>query len=90
MNSNLINQPLTPSGWVGKDTHFEYTILNSSILQSSVIDCIFNANTKELKDVILKAQISGFEVNSGSFKIFCWGEKPTVEIPCEIVIRGGY
>ena len=41
-------------------------------------------------EAISKAQICGYRQEAGKIVIFAWGEKPTVEIPCDLIVRGGF
>ena len=89
VNSNIEELVLTSTNWIGDSIPYSYTITNDSITSTNIIDLIFNPNTEELKDVLLDTEISGYSQEEGSVTIYAWGNKPSIDIPITIIIRGG-
>ena len=89
VNSNIEELVLTSTNWIGDSIPYSYTITNDSITSTNIIDLIFNPNTEELKDVLLDTEISGYSQEEGSITIYAWGNKPNIDIPITIIIRGG-
>ena len=89
LNSNTIEYTLLNSNWIGDSIPYSYTISNDNITSTNIIDLIFNPNTEELKDVLVDTEISGYSQEEGSITIYAWGNKPNIDIPITIIIRGG-
>ena len=90
LNSKIVEITLNSTGWSGSEAPYSYTISDSNITTSNVLDLIINTNTKELLDMVGKAKISGYLQESGKVTIYAWGEKPTEDIPAYLIVRGGY
>ena len=90
INSKTVELTIESSGWTGESIPYKYTINNSGITTSNILDLIINANTKELLDMVGKAKISGYTQETGKVTIYAWGEKPTSNIPAYLIVRGGY
>ena len=88
INSKTVDIILSGGGWSGSSP-CTYKITNSAILLSSIIDIIFNPNSASLVEVISKAQIGGYDQTDGNITIYAWGEKPNMDIPVTLVVRGG-
>ena len=89
VNSNIEELVLTSTNWIGDSIPYSYTISNDSITSTNIIDLIFNPNTEELKDTLIDTEISGYLQTNGSITIYAWGNKPSIDIPITIIIRGG-
>ena len=90
LNSKIVEITLNGSGWTGEEAPYKYTINNSGITTTNMLDLIINTNTKELLDMVGKAKISGYLQEIGKVSIYAWGEKPTEDIPAYLIVRGGY
>ena len=89
VNSNIEEISLISTNWIGDSIPYSYTITNDSITSTNIIDLIFNPNTEELKDTLIDTEISGYLQTNGSITIYAWGNKPSIDIPITIIIRGG-
>ena len=54
-----------------------------------MLDLIINANTQVLIDAMKSYQISGYKQETGKVTIYAWGEKPSVTLSANLVVRGG-
>ena len=88
-NSNLTAITLAPANWTGSSAPYSYVISNSKITANNVLDLIINANTQELIDAMKSYQISGYKQEAGKVTIYAWGEKPSVSLTANLVVRGG-
>ena len=89
-NSNLSNITLNASNWTGSSAPYSYVISNNKITASNVLDLIINANTQSLVDALGSYKISGYKQEAGKVTIYAWGEKPSVSLTANLVVRGGY
>ena len=89
LNSNLSNITLNASGWTGSSSPYSYVISNNKITASNVLDLIINANTQSLVDALGSYKISGYKQEAGKVTIYAWGEKPSVSLTANLVVRGG-
>ena len=89
LNSNLSNITLNASGWTGSSAPYSYVISNSKITVNNVLDLIINANTQDLIDAMKSYQISGYKQEAGKVTIYAWGEKPSISLTANLVVRGG-
>ena len=90
LNSKTVEVTILASGWTGEEAPYKYTINNSGITTTNMLDLIINTNTKELLDMVGKAKISGYSQEAGKVSIYAWGEKPSTNIPATLIVRGGY
>jgi hypothetical protein len=88
-NSNLSNITLNASGWTGSSSPYSYVISNNKITAGNVLDLIINANTQSLVDALGSYKISGYKQEAGKVTIYAWGEKPSVSLTANLVVRGG-
>ena len=90
LNSKSISLTLLASNWSGSSTPYSYTISNSNITATNILDLIINANTQALVDALSSYQITGYSQSTGKVIIYAWGEKPSVDLPATLVARGGF
>ena len=90
LNSNLRELTLTPEKWVFVSDHYEQEITDSLIQTKTLLDLVINGNQYNVKETITKAQICGYRQEVGKVVIYAWGEKPELEIPCSLIVRGGF
>lgn len=90
LNSKTLEISILSSRWVGDEIPFSYIISDSNITTNNTLDLIINTNTKELLDMVCKAKISGYSQEAGKVTIYAWGDKPTLDIPAHLIVRGGY
>ena len=88
-NSNLSTVTLAPANWTGSSAPYSYIISNSKITANNVLDLIINANTQDLIDAMKSYQISGYKQETGKVTIYAWGEKPSISLTANLVVRGG-
>ena len=41
-------------------------------------------------DALGNYQIAGYSQSAGKVTIYAWGEKPSVNLPATLVVRGGF
>ena len=87
--SNLHTGTLPASGWILNNDHYEISITNENVKVDSVVDVIFNSDTKAELDCISNAQISGYKQEVGKVTIYAWGKQPTINLDYNLVVRGG-
>lgn len=54
-----------------------------------MLDLIINANTQDLIDALKSYQLSGYKQEAGKVTIYAWGEKPSISLSANLVVRGG-
>ena len=92
LNSNLVSVTLTTASWSGSSAPFTYTISNSKIYGSNtnVILSLPTSMTTDQRSAYKKAQIESGVVSSGKVVLYAYGVKPTINIPIQLSIGGGY
>ena len=90
LNSKSVSLTLSAGSWYGTSIPYSYTISNSNITTTNILDLIINANTQALVDAVSSYQITGYKQESGKVTIYAWGEKPSITLPATLVVRGGY
>ena len=90
LNPKTVSLTLSASGWSGSSAPYSYTISNSNITATNILDLIINANTKALVDALSSYQITGYSQSTGKVIIYAWGEKPSVDLSATLVVRGGF
>ena len=92
MNSNLVSVTLTTASWSGSSAPFTYTITDSKIYGSNtnVILSLPTSMTTDQRSAYKKAQIESGAVSSGKVILYAYGTKPTINIPIQLSIGGGY
>lgn len=88
MNSNLEEITLNAANWAGSGTPYTYTINNTSLVNSSLCDLLFNPSTNETIDALSNAKIAGYKLERGKITIYAWGDKPTIDLNASLIIRG--
>ena len=81
---------MSARSWLGSSTPYSYTISDSNITTTNILDLIINANTQALVDALSSYQITGYSQSAGKVTIYAWGEKPSVDLPATLVARGGF
>ena len=92
MNSNLVSVTLSAASWSGSSAPFTYTISNSKIYGSNtnvMLSLPYNM-TDDQRSVYKKAQIESGVVSSGKVVVYAYGAKPSIDIPIQLSIGGGY
>ena len=81
---------LSASDWSGISAPYSYQISNSNITSTNILDLIINANTQALIDALSSYQISGYSQVDGAVTIYAWGEKPSINLTANLIVRGGF
>ena len=75
--------------WVGTEAPYSYTIDIQDVTDTCNIELVISPSiTKEQYDVLAKACISSGTQAEGSVTIIAFGEKPTIDLPIRIIVRG--
>ena len=89
MNSKIKEITLYSYNWQYSNGKYVYTITDSWITSTNVIDIILRPNTSDIADTISKAKISGYSQYYQEIQLFAWGEKPNWSIQATLICRGG-
>ena len=90
INSKIQNVTLSSSSWSGSEAPFSYTVSNSNVTNTSKVVEIMPANgaTNEQLQAYLSAGLCGGATGTNTITIKAFGEKPSINIPITIVVRG--
>lgn len=90
LNSKIQPVTLSASSWSGSEVPFTYTVSNSNVTSTSKVVEIMPANgaTNEQLQAYLSAGMCGGATGTGTITIKAFGEKPSINIPITILVRG--
>lgn len=91
LNSNTIYTTLSASNWIGDSAPFTYTInVGSSYTNPKVFDITANPTDTEEQIMAFMSLCGSPEctLSNGNLTIKIYGEKPNIDIPILIVVRG--
>lgn len=90
LNSKIQPVTLSASSWSGSEAPFSYTVSNSNVTSTSKVIEIMPANgaTNEQLQAYLSAGMCGGATGTGTITIKAFGEKPGINIPITILVRG--
>jgi hypothetical protein len=92
LNSNLVNITLTAANWAGSTSPYTYTVNNSNIYSNRTVVLLslpYNM-TADQRTAYKNAQIESGNVSAGKVILYAYGSKPSINIPIELSIGGGY
>lgn len=87
--STLTTKTLSKTGWTGSEPPFTYSLSVSGVTSSSVQEILPTTDATEEQIVALQAanmQDSG--QSAGKITVKAWGDKPEIDLPVRIIIRG--
>lgn len=92
MNSNLANITLNAANWAGSTSPYTYTINNSNIYSNRTVVLLSLPcdMTADQRTAYKNAQIESGTVSAGKVILYAYGSKPSINIPIELSIGGGY
>jgi len=80
---------LSASSWSGSTVPYSYTISNSSITSSNLIEFLFPSGTSQsVIDAWNNASVGRYTQSNGSVVLYANGIKPTVNITMTMLVRG--
>ena len=90
INSKIQPVTLSASSWSGSEVPFTYTVSNSNVTSTSKVVEIMPANeaTNEQLQAYLSAGMCGGATGTNTITIKAFGEKPGINIPITILVRG--
>ena len=90
INSKIQNITLSSSSWTGSEAPFSYTVSNSNVTSTSKVVEIMPANgaSNTQLEAYLYAGLCGGATGTGTITIKAFGEKPDINIPITIIVRG--
>ena len=90
LNSKIQNITLNSSSWSGSEPPYTYTVSNSNVTSTSKVVEIMPANgaSNTQLEAYLYAGLCGGATGTGTITIKAFGEKPDINIPITIVVRG--
>ena len=90
INSKIQNITLSSSSWSGSEPPYTYTVSNSNVTSTSKVVEIMPANgaSNTQLEAYLYAGLCGGATGTGTITIKAFGEKPEVNIPITVVVRG--
>ena len=86
--STKVNTTLSASGW---STEKKYTVSNANITATSAVELLPRENngiTQSQLEALSGAMIVGGTQAAGSIQLVALGDKPTIDIPVTLIIRG--
>lgn len=87
--SKTVTTTLSASGWTGSSAPYSQTVAVSGITATSVNDWLPTVDaTQEQIEAWDAANIKDGGQSAGSATLKAWGDKPTVDIPVQVVIGG--
>lgn len=86
--STAINVTLSASSWSGSAAPYSYTISNSNITASNMIEFVFPSGTAQsVVDMWGEAAIGRYSQSAGSIVLYANGTKPTAAMTVTMIIR---
>lgn len=87
--SAVVTTTLTASGWTGSAAPYSQTVAVSGITATSVNNWLPTVSaTQEQIEAWDAANIKDGGQSAGNATLKAWGDKPTVDIPVQVVIGG--
>ena len=87
--STSTNVTLANASWSGSAAPYSYTISNSNITASNIVEFVFPSGTAQsVIDMWNKASIGRYTQSSGSIVLYANGTKPTAAMTVTMIIRG--
>ena len=87
--STTLSVTLNASGWTGTNAPFSYVINNSAFTATNNIELVMPGNvTQQHVEAYQSAMILNGTQSSGSITLKAWGDKPTINLPLSIIVRG--
>lgn len=87
--STSTNVTLTAASWSGSSAPYSYVVSNGSITDTNVIEVFPQASLTQTQALALaSAMIMAATQVAGSITLKAFGEKPAVDIPITLLIRG--
>lgn len=86
--STATNVTLSASSWSGSAAPYSYTISNSNITASNMIEFVFPSGTAQsVVDMWGEAAIGRYSQSAGSIILYANGTKPTAAMTVTMIIR---
>lgn len=86
--STATNVTLSASSWSGSAAPYSYTISNSNITASNIIEFVFPSGTAQsVVDMWGEAAIGRYTQSAGSIILYANGTKPTASMTVTMIIR---
>ena len=86
--STSVNVTLAVSSWSGTSAPYSYTISNSNITASNMVEFVFPSGTAQsVIDMWNKASVGRYTQSAGSIILYANGTKPTAAITLTMIIR---
>jgi hypothetical protein len=86
--STATNVTLSASSWSGSAAPYSYTISNSNITDSNMIEFVFPSGTAQsVVDMWGEAAIGRYSQSAGSIILYANGTKPTASMTVTMIIR---
>lgn len=86
--STATNVTLSASSWSGSAAPYSYTISNSNITASNMIEFVFPSGTAQsVIDMWGEAAIGRYSQSAGSIVLYANGTKPTAAMTVTMIIR---
>lgn len=87
--STIQNKTLSSASWVGSVSPYTYTLSVTGITATSVQEILPTTDiTEEELTALLGATLQDGGQSAGSITLKAWGEKPTIDIPIRVILRG--
>ena len=86
--SQKYDKVLIASNWTGSDAPFEILIECDGVTETNNIEVIPDILTIEQWESLNDAGITNGTQENGKIKLFAYGNKPVVDIPIILIIRG--
>jgi hypothetical protein len=87
--SSLTTATLTAAGWTGSALPYSQTISVSGVTVTSVNEILPGASiTADQLEALQAANLQDGGQAAGSITVSAWGDKPTIDLPIRIIIRG--
>lgn len=89
VKATTITETLNTANWIGTKAPFSQIISISSVKADSYIELTVPSNiTLEQIEAYQSACIASGTVNNGSITVNAYGEKPSINLPLLIIVRG--
>lgn len=86
--SKSINITLTAAAWTGTVEPYSQTVQVAGVTESNAVEITLGNATGEQALACAEAQILRITQDVGSLTLYAYGDKPTIDIPIVVIIRG--
>ena len=87
--SSVVNVTLSSSSWSGSSAPYTYAVSVSGVTTSNIVEVIPSSSITDTQvKALMSANVAKATQASGKITLYAYGDKPTVNIPITVSVRG--